>query len=54
MHALCLFLLFAVEPLEHQRGIAAAMGAHVVPDADDDVHVALAEVTGGPGVDVAF
>ena len=45
----------AVEPLAHRRQAAAAMGAHVVLDADaDNVHVALAEATGGRGVDVAF
>jgi L-iditol 2-dehydrogenase len=45
----------AVEPLGHRREAAAAMGADVVLDADDDdVHAALAEATGGRGVDVAF
>ncbi len=47
--------VLAVEPLAHRREAAAAMGAHIVLDADDDdVHVALAEATGGRGVDVAF
>ena len=47
--------IVAVEPLAHRREAAAAMGAHVVLDADaDNVHVALAEATGGRGVDVAF
>ena len=45
----------AVEPLRHRRAAAAAMGANVVLDADaDDVRAALAEATGGRGVDVAF
>jgi len=45
----------AIEPLAHRRAAAAAMGAHVVLDAGaDDIHTALAEATGGRGVDVAF
>jgi L-iditol 2-dehydrogenase len=47
----------AVEPLEHRRAAAAAMGAHVVLDAAaDNIDTALAETTGGSGrgVDVAF
>jgi L-iditol 2-dehydrogenase len=46
----------AVEPLAHRRAAAAVMGAHAVIDAsaDDEVAAALAEATGGRGVDVAF
>jgi L-iditol 2-dehydrogenase len=47
--------IIAVEPLGHRRQSAAAMGADVVLDAAaDDVHEALAEASGGRGVDVAF
>jgi L-iditol 2-dehydrogenase len=47
--------IVAVEPLGHRREAASAMGADVVLDASAvDVHAALAEATGGRGVDVAF
>jgi L-iditol 2-dehydrogenase len=47
--------VIAVEPLGHRRAAAAAMGAHVVLDgAAEDIGPALAEATGGRGVDVAF
>ena len=45
----------AVEPLGHRRAAAVAMGAHDVLDAAvDNIDAALAEATGGRGVDVAF
>lgn len=47
--------IVAVEPLGHRRQAAAAMGADVVLDAAaDNVRAAMAEATGGRGVDVAF
>jgi len=47
--------IVAVEPLKHRREAAGAMGADVVLDADaDGVLDALAETTGGRGVDVTF
>jgi L-iditol 2-dehydrogenase len=47
--------IVALEPLGHRREAAAAMGADVVLDAGAvDIQAALAEVTGGRGVDVAF
>ena len=47
--------VIAVEPLGHRRAAAAQMGAHVVLDSDAfDVQAALADATGGRGVDVAF
>jgi L-iditol 2-dehydrogenase len=45
----------AVEPLGHRRLAATAMGVDTVIDPGvGDVHAALAEATGGRGVDVAF
>jgi len=45
----------ALEPLGHRREAAWAMGADVVLDSGaEGVHAALAEATGGRGVDVAF
>jgi L-iditol 2-dehydrogenase len=45
----------AVEPLEHRRAAAAAMGADVVLDPGDaGTQRAVLDATGGRGVDVAF
>jgi L-iditol 2-dehydrogenase len=47
--------VIAVEPLEHRRAAAAALGATVVVDAAaDEVGAAVADATHGLGVDVAY